>query len=395
MARRTEPDGADAVLGPSAGPPADGETLRDLVESDARGDAASGMYDTNLAAHGHPLLMEQKIDRWNHQWSAEAELRQHSDRKKLEQLGRNLTRRHATERKTREHLEQELADACAYRDRMQRVVDGTETGDDGGYWPARSRVDENQRAEAGKDWALYIAAALAEVGLNYAAFQLMGSSLAETAVLAASVILVTVLLPKQLGELIIRAHRARRGRTVLLGGVAIAASLWVGVAVFIGLVRTAYLLLPSALAVQAGQPSLLERAGLGPVVLTIGWLLVVLGVGSVVLIRSALRYNPYLRNLRRANARVAILRPQLAAKHGEVAAVSFDEDRASGTEAGLAERWAGKLAEQDGLAAELKHHYQHHLARELADPTVTDGLEIAAGRATVPPPATFQNGTQR
>ena len=59
-------------------------------------------------------------------------------------------------------------------------------------------------------------------------------------------------------------------------------------------------------------------------------------------------------------------------------------------EADLADQWAGKRAAQDGFAAELKHHYQHHLVRNLANPTVTDGVEIAAGRSSRPGLSTAQ-----
>ncbi|MGH3883055.1 MAG: hypothetical protein ACRDRC_06590 [Pseudonocardiaceae bacterium] len=384
-------DDLHVVAGPDPGPEVDGAILRDFVESEAHKDATSGMYDGNLGAHGHPLIMEHKIDRWHHRWSAEAEMRQHRDRKKAQLLHRGATCKQATGEQAEDHLEQELQDACAYRDRMQGVVHGTEPGDDGGHWPAQSRIDEDRRWESIKDWGIYLGAAVAEVGLNYTAFQLMGSSLQETAVLAASIILVNVLLPKQLGELVTRVRRGRRGRSVLVAGLVGGAALWVGVSLFVAQIRTAYLLLPSASAAQTGGTSLLERAGIGPVTLTVGWLLVVLAVGTVVLIRSATRYNPYLKNLRAARARVDKLRAALVATHGEVVAARLDAERARESEADLAEQWAGKRAEQDGLAAELKHHYQHHLARDLASPTVTDGVEIAAGRASRPTQPSIQS----
>ncbi|MGH3988029.1 MAG: hypothetical protein ACRDTZ_12025 [Pseudonocardiaceae bacterium] len=384
-------DDLHVVAGPDPGPEVDGAILRDFVESEAHKDATSGMYDGNLGAHGHPLIMEHKIDRWHHRWSAEAEMRQHRDRTKAQLLHRGATCKQATGEQAEDHLEQDLRDACAYRDRMQGVVQGTEPGDDGGHWPAQSRIDEDRRWESIKDWGIYLGAAVAEVGLNYTAFQLMGSSLQETAVLAASIILVNVLLPKQLGELVTRVRRGRRGRGVLVAGLAGGAALWVGVSLFVAQIRTAYLLLPSASAAQAGGTSLLERAGIGPVTLTVGWLLVVLAVGTVVLIRSATRYNPYLKNLRAARARVDKLRAALVATHGEVVAARLDAERARESEADLAEQWAGKRAEQDGLAAELKHHYQHHLARDLASPMVTDGVEIAAGRASRPTQPSIQS----
>ncbi|MGH3872985.1 MAG: hypothetical protein ACRDSR_16010 [Pseudonocardiaceae bacterium] len=382
--RRESLPSEDYLVGPDPGPEIDRTALRDLVESEAHKDAASGMYDANLGVHGHPLIMENQIDRWHHRWSAEAELRQHRDRSRMHLLHRGATCQQATGEQTEDHLEQDLRDAIAYRDRMQGVVNGTEPGDDGGHWPAQSRINESRRWECVKDWGIYLGAAFAEIGLNYTAFQLMGSSLQETAVLAASIILVNVLLPKQLGELLTRVRRAQRGRGVLVAGLTIGAALWVGVSLFVAQIRTAYLLLPSASAARTGGTSLLERAGIGAATLTAGWLAVVLAVGVVVMIRSATRYNPYLKNLRAARARVDKLRAALVATHGAVVAARLDAERARESEADLAEQWAGKRAEQDGLAAELKHHYQHHLARDLGNPMVTDGVEIAVGRGSRP-----------
>ncbi|MGH3720079.1 MAG: hypothetical protein ACRDRI_14805 [Pseudonocardiaceae bacterium] len=376
-------DDIHVVAGPDPGPEVDEVMLRDFVESEARKDAASDMYDVDLGTHGHPLIMEHKIDRWNHRWSAEAELRQHKDRKTAQLLYRTAIRKHATAERADNRLDQELREACAYLDHMQNIVDGAEPGDNGGYWPARSRIDENRRGEVIKDWLTYLGAAIAEIGLNYTAFQLMGNSLRETMVLSASIILVNVLLPKQLGELVARVRRGRRDRGVLVAGLVAGTLLWVGVSLFVAQIRTAYLLRqPSG--VQPGEPSLLERAGIGWGTLTFGWLLVVLAIGAVVLLRSATRYNPYLKNLRAAHLRVNELRAELVAKHTDLVVAGFDVQQARESEADLAEQWAGKRAAQDGFAAELKHHYQHHLVRNLANPTVTDGVEIAAGRASRP-----------
>lgn len=376
-------DDIHVVAGPDPGPAIDEAILRDFVEAEARQDAASDMYDVNLGAHGHPLIMENKIDRWNHRWSAEAEMRQHKDRATAQLLYRSAVRKHAAAEQAENQLEQDLQDACACRNRMQSIVDGAAPGDDGGYWPAQNRIDENRRGESIKDWLIYLGAAVAEIGLNYTAFQLMGNSLQETMVLAASIILVNVLLPKQLGELVTRVRRGRQNRGVLVAGLVTGTLLWVGVSLFVAQIRTAYLLSQPSGA-ELGGTSLLERAGIGWGTLTLGWLLVVLAIGAVVLIRSASRYNPYVKNLRAAQIRVNKLRAELVAKHTDLVATSFDVERARESEADLAEQWAGKRAAQDGFAAELKHHYQHHLVRHLANPTVTDGVEIAAGRASRP-----------
>jgi hypothetical protein len=376
-------DDIHVVWGPEPGPAVDEAMLRDFVESEARADATSNMYDVNLGAHGHPLIMEHKIDRWNHRWSAEAEMRQHKDRKTAQLLYRAAIRKHSAGEQAKNHLEQDLRDASSYRDRMQSIVDGAEPGDDGGHWPAQRRIDENRRSESIKDWLTYLGATIAEIGLNYTAFQLMGNSLNETMVLAASIILVNVLLPKQLGELITRVRRGRQDRGALVAGLVAGTLLWTGVSLFVALIRTAYLLRAPSGAGPGGM-SLLERAGIGWGTLTIGWLLVVLAIGAIVLIRSATRYNPYVKNLRAARVRVNELRAELVAKHSDLVAAGFDVERARESEADLAEQWAGKRAAQDGFAAELKHHYQHHLVRNLANPTVTDGVEIAAGRTSRP-----------
>jgi hypothetical protein len=376
-------DDIHVIAGPDPGVEVDEARLRDFVESEAVKDAASDMYDVNLGAHGHPLIMENKIARWNHRWSAEAEIRQHKDRRSAQLFHRAAIRERTAGEQALNLLEQDLQDACSYHERMQRVVDGAEPSDDGGYWPAQSRIDENRRAECIKDWLIYLGATIAEVGLNYTAFQLMGNSLKETMVLSASIILVNVLLPKQLGELVTRVRRGRQGRGVLIAGLLTGTLLWVGVSLFVAQIRTAYLLRQSSDA-QPGETSLLERAGIGWTTLTIGWLLVVLAIGTVVLIRSATRYNPYLKNLRAARLRCGELRAELAARNTDLVVAAFDVQRARESEADLAEQWAGKRAAQDGFAAELKHHYQHHLARNLANPTVTDGVEIAAGRASRP-----------
>lgn len=385
--KRPKPDPSDDVVhvveGPDPGVEVDEASLRDFVESEAIKDAASDMYDVNLGAHGHPLIMENKIARWNHRWSAETEIRQHKDRRTAQLLHRAAIRKRAAGEQAVHHLEQDLQDACSYRERMQNVVDGAEPGEDGGYWPAQSRIDESRRGECIKDWLIYLGAAIAEVGLNYTAFQLMGNSLKETMVLSASIILVNVLLPKQLGELVTRVRRGRQGRGVLVAGLLTGSLLWVGVSLFVAQIRTAYLLRQVSDA-QPGETSLLERAGIGWTTLTIGWLLVVLAIGTVVLIRSATRYNPYLKNLRAARRRVDALRAELVTRHTDVVVAGFDVERARESEADLAEQWAGKRAAQDGFAAELKHHYQHHLVRNLANPTVTDGVEIAAGRTSLP-----------
>lgn len=376
-------DDLHVVAGPDPGPAIDEATLRDFVESEARKDAASDMYDVNLGAHGHPLIMENKIGRWNHRWSAEAEIRQQKDRRTAQLLYRAALRKKAASEQAESHLQQDLQDSCGYLDRMQNIVDGAEPGDDGGYWPAQHRIDESRGGESAKDWLIYLGAAVAEVGLNYTAFQLMGNSLQETMVLAASIILVNVLLPKQLGELVARLRRGRRERGALLAGLVTGVLLWAGVSLFVAQIRTAYLLRVSGDA-EPGQTSLLERAGINGVVLTVGWLLVVLAIGTIVALRSASRYNPYLKNLWVAKRRVAKLRDEMVAKHTDLVMASFDVESARQSEADLAEQWAGKRAAQDGFAAELKHHYQHHLARNLANPMVTDGVEIAAGRATHP-----------
>jgi hypothetical protein len=126
------------IAGPDPGVEVDEARLRDFVESEAIKDAASDMYDVNLGAHGHLLIMENNIARWNHRWSAEAEIRQHKDRRSARLFHRAAIRERTAGEQALNLLEQDLQDACSYHERMQRVVDAAEPSDDGGYWPAQT-----------------------------------------------------------------------------------------------------------------------------------------------------------------------------------------------------------------------------------------------------------------
>lgn len=383
---RTAKQSLESPPGPPPGPSLDEPLLRGLVESQARRDAASGMYDMAAGAHGLPTSMEHMIDRWKHRWSAEAEVAQQRDRSENVIRTRAAVRRLAVERQSNNHHRQELEEALEERDRLRRSHAATWRDEDGGDSPTMVQAGDDGRSDRAKDWLLYTAVGVSELGLNYTAFKLMGGSLHETAVLAASIILASVLLPKQIGELTMRLWRARGNRRLLAVALAGAVTLWVGVCVFVALVRTAYLLLPSSAASSAGSDSLLERAGLGSVILTVGWTLVTLAVGSVALLRAASRYQPRLREIRRADARVAKAREELALRCGDEAVAAFDLERSAESEGKLAQQWAGKQAALEGLSAELKHQYRHQLARELGNPTLTDALEAGVARAALPSP---------
>jgi hypothetical protein len=219
-------------------------------------------------------------------------------------------------------------------------------------------MTEQRRRRRAADWAIYLAAAVAEIGLNYLAFRLMGATAVETALLAGAVVLVTVLLPKQLGALVATARRTRRWKGWPLVLMVAAAVLWVGTTLFVALVRTAYLLLP----LGVGQP-LLTVAGIEPTVLTVGWLAVALAVGLAVLLRSAHGHNPYAAAWHASSAQVARLTEARSVARAEAARAAERAARERDALRATAERYAPLVDECRALAAELKDRYVHALGR--------------------------------
>lgn len=261
-------------------------------------------------------------------------------------------------------------DAAAAAERRKTdigaVLRGEKPGDDGGDWSDRDRLGENGRRRKAVDLLIYGAAAVAEVGLNYLAFRLMGTTPVETALLAAAVVLVTVLLPKQLGTMITVARRTRRWKGWPLALLLAGSTLWVGAVVFVAIIRTAYLLLPQQVGAAVGRPAMLAVAGVGPLMLTLGWTAVALAVGLAVLLRSAHRHNPYVSAWHRAvgeTRKLSETRSSMrdSAEHTAEHAAR-DRDVLRSTKA----RFVPLSDECRALAAELKYRYVHALGRRRA-----------------------------
>lgn len=256
-----------------------------------------------------------------------------------------------------------LADARAQRDRLAEIIDGRAPGDDGGRWPARARAGQRSRTATLVDVLIYGGAAVAEIGLNYLAFQLMGSSAWETAVLAAAIVLVNVLLPKQIGELLTRHRRAVLGRGRILAGIVLGSMLWLAVSVFVALVRTAYLVLPTGTTLGLDAPALIVEAGLSGELLTWGWLAVVLAVGLVVLFRAAARYNPYVSALRGATALVEELQQEKVDVSAAAHSAQLEVQRAWEAHQGLQDEFDAEHARLTALAGEVVAHHRAELDR--------------------------------
>lgn len=221
-----------------------GQLLRE-VEQRALHDSQSD-WSGFAAADMPPAPIHREIDRWAEQHIAQIEtLRWEAEQEaRLRIRAADAAATGADERTGR--AEAAAASAEQRLAEMAAVLRGRRPGDDGGDWSDRIRMDENPRHRRIVDSLLYGTAAVAELGLNYLAFRLMGASPFETALLAAAAVLVTVLLPKQLGVLITtsrRTHRWTGWPLALMGG---AATLWIGVTTFVAIVRTAYLMFPSS-----------------------------------------------------------------------------------------------------------------------------------------------------
>jgi hypothetical protein len=325
--------------------------------------------DATLSATG-PDTAERSFDRlvqqWLGQWVAEAQATLAAataaalDR--IRDAGAASTR-------ARAHLDvalDELAAARAHHDHLADIVDGRVAGDDGGMWPARSR--SSSRAQVVVDVAIYGGAAVVEVGLNYLAFQIMGSSDWETAVLAAAIVLVNVLLPKKIGTMLVDHRRATTGRGRLLAAIVGATTLWVAVSLFVALVRTAFLTLP----VDPGTPALVVGAGLSPDLLTWGWLGVVLAVGAIVMAHAAARHNPYVKALREASERFARAQSAVVTTTGSAQQALLDEQRAACAPRALRKEYENECRRLTALAADVVALHHGELARLRASASVVE-----------------------
>lgn len=257
---------------------------------------------------------------------------------------------------------QEVTAAEQQRHRLRRVLRGEEPADDGGDWADTARLSEHPRRGRAGDALVYGAAAVADAGLNFLALRIMGVSAVETAVLAGAIVLVSVVLPKQLGEVAAAARRNRRWRgwplALMLGGT----GLWIATALFAATVRTGFLLLPTAV----GRPPLLVAAGVGPAALTAGWLAVAVAVGAVVFLRSAHRHNPSATAWHENTADLIRLRAGLAALRGAETVAAGCTASARDRLETVGHRAQPLLDECRAVAAELVARYEHELGRQRA-----------------------------
>lgn len=310
----------------------DADQERRLVERQASADAAvdwSRAPEADRPPHGALRAIDQRVGR----------LIAETDQAYENEI-QHLTQRIADGRAHSDHAEQVATTARAReveitdrRDHLADVLTGRRRGDDEGDWSDRGRMSERVRLVTLVSVLIYLAASVVDAGLNYLAFRIMGVSPLETVVLAAGVVLVTVLLPKQIGEMFAvhrrRGRRTPRQQALMTGG----AALWLLVSVFVAIIRTRYLLLPNGVGTGTPRPSLPALAGVDPIVLTAGWLAVALAVGTVVGVHAMHRYNPYLRPWRVADRGVRRARAEHAARRRDADQAHRDLDTAvAGTE---------------------------------------------------------------
>lgn len=343
-------------------PPPNHEDLKDRAAAEAML-AATGPDDSGAA-------FAAQVESWLGQWLSAALTTLGVTRRdaldRIRDTGAALTRATASVNLVLGRL----ADARARRDRLAAITDGRAPGDDGGRWPARARAGQRRRTANLVDVLVYGGAAVAEIGLNYLAFQLMGSSAWETAVLAAAIVLVNVLLPKQIGELLTRHRRAVLGRGRILAGIVLGSALWVAVSLFVALVRTAYLVLPTGTTLGLDSPALIVEAGLSGELLTWGWLAVVLAVGLVVLFRAAARHNPYVPALRDAAALVEQLEQDLVDAGAAAQTAQLEVQRAWEAHQAVADEFDAERARLTALAAEVVAHHRAELDRHRSSAAV-------------------------
>lgn len=302
-------------------PSYDPDHERRLVERHAAADAAadwSGVAPQDCPPHG----ADRAIDQWTQRQVAQAghthAAAVSASRDRIAALAAEGQRR---EREAEEARSTESRTVRG-RDQLTAVLSGDRRGRDDGDWEDPGRMSEKPWLAAAVGALIYAAAAVADAGLNYLAFRVMGVSPVETVILAAGVVMVTVLLPKQIGEMLEAHRRGARGTTRRNVLMLVAGTLWLGVSLFTAVIRTNYLMLPAGLGTGAERPSLPELAGVAPAILVAGWLVVALAIGLVVLVHAKRRYNPVVRPWRDAvrSARTA---------HTETVRLRWESDRAS------------------------------------------------------------------
>jgi len=342
--------------------PSDRAQLLREIEQQALRDSQTD-WDGVSPADVPPDAAYREIDRWADQQLAQIESARAAEEHDLRIAIREAESAATVADERRARSDDAAAAADRRQDAVGAVLRGERRGDDGGDWSDRSRMAEKPRHGNVTDVLVYGGATITDLGINYLAMRLMGATPAETALLAAAVVLVSVLLPKQLGAMITTVRRTGRWVGWPLCLMIVAAAVWSAVLVFVAVVRTAYLLLPAQAGALIGRPALLTVAGVGPWVLTAGWLAVALAIGLAVLLRSAHRHNPYVSAWHAAvAASVRLAEASSACREATERAheyVARERDALRTIEA----RFTPRCAQCQALAAELKDRYVHALGR--------------------------------
>ena len=285
----------------------------------------------------------------------------------------------------RNRAEDAAADAVRQREAVEAVLDGHSRGDDGGDWSDTARKGETPWRRRLGDLAVYGSAGVADAGINYLALRLMGVSPVETALLAFAVVLVSVLLPKQLGVVLATVQRTGRWTSQAAVLAAVGGTVWIVTMVFAAIVRTAYLLLPAQTGALIGRPALLTVAGVTPATLTAGWLAVALAIGLAVLLRSAAGHNPYVAAWRRAVATAERRESERSARREDAEMALQEMARLSGALRRVDARHTPLARLYAATAAELKERYVQALGRYRSS-TVERHLS-GPSRTVLEPPA--------
>ncbi|MGW5789184.1 hypothetical protein ACWEV3_01135 [Saccharopolyspora sp. NPDC003752] len=322
----------------------------------------TAVRDVAGLAHGHPTLVDRIIDAWANRHRHYVVIAEQRDAELLAGVERGAAAHAAAAEVRAAARRADLDERHRRLDRMRELA-GIEADppDRGPRW--RSRLG---------DWALYLAAAGAEVAFNTSAFQIMRSGPLETFMYAAAVVLISILLPKMIGHLIARLREGGRGPKIaaILG----LGAMWVGTVTFVAAVRTAFLLAPAPSADGEAASSLGAQTNLDATVLTIGWIITVCAVGFAVMAHVVRRHWPT--KLAAEQAGLFAVQQRLADETAELVLSQRAHRDVMQHRAGLATQYAVYRAAITALAVHMKAVFRRTLAQQARDPKITEMLEI-------------------
>lgn len=361
----------------------DPATMLDTVEQTARIDAASGMYgDAFLASHGRPLVAEVRIAEQLRRAQRAVAAHRRDSRAMARSLIRDLVGKVAKEQQLSADLRGDLAGAQRAVEEQTAVLRGEIPGVEGGSWAdstalALSATPQVARiAERVGSVLFYLVFGIAELFFAYLAFLLLGESRSHTLGMAAVVIAAVLFLPKQAGREF-AYHRAVGGHRHLVsacGFLGLLAVILIGLA----LLRTTYVFRETTTDEGDTVTSVASDYGLSPLLVTVLWMAVSVGIAAVVMAYSAAKTNPHRDAYRRALIRLSAVRAAVADREASrVEMVSQYDDRVADAEE-TDSLWAAFEAENlELLIPEAIAAYRHHLARAFADPDITTALEVS------------------